>query len=1189
MKMFFQWRFRLGTASRCRRLSLTVSVFVLVMELVVQAGAPPGDENWDGRFPGPPGVNGVVRAAAVGPNGEIYVGGDFTMAINSSGNYFPANHVARWDGSGWSALGSGVDNTVTALAVTPQGELFVGGYFTSAGAASANHVAKWNGANWSALGNGVNNLVYSVTAVGDDIYVGGYFDKAGNTTARGVAKWNGTTWSALGGGISGSQFSLATVNAIAAGPRGEIYIAGMFQSAGGVGANNIAKWDGGSWSALGGGIGDPNNYVQINALAVGDTGELFVGGYFRSAGGVSANNLAKWDGRNWSALGDGVFATVLAVAVSGPNVYAGGYFSGVGNGGNISRIARWDGSQWTGLDTGVGGAGFAYVDVIAVDANANVYAGGNFTAAGPTEASFVARWNGDNWSALSGGINGVVYASAVSPLGALYVGGDFTAAGGVQANHIARWDGTNWSPLISGSYNGVDGPVDAIVVSGNRVFVGGEFTVAGGVPANHVAQWDGTNWTALATGVDDSVLALAADNGGNLYAGGRFANAGGSQANSIARWDGVSWSALGGGLQFTEGTGFVRSIAIRSGEIFAGGDFDSAGGSPAANVARWDGANWSALGSGLSGPVNALVYVNDQLYAGGSFLSAGGLTANQIARWNGTNWSTLGGGITSGYAYVLSLAAGTNGELFVGGYFDQANHLPANRIARWDGTNWAGLGAGLGGAYPYAYTLATQGATLFVGGSFDTAGGAGASRVARWDATQWQPLVPGQSTRPDNFVNGTINALVVVDGDVYVGGAFTRAGTVIATNIARWNGLTWSSVGGGLTGLNYSAVDAMAISGGDLYVGGSFSRAGNIAANNASRWNLASKTWTALGGGVNGTVNAIAVGLDGLVYVGGSFSSAGGVSAPNVACWNPTNTVWSALAGGVNTVNGFYPTVVNAILAHPNGDIYVGGSFNRAGGLVANGVARWSNLAWNPLGAGVTSPNYYPTAVEAIALGSDGTIYVGGQFTSAGGIRSTNVARWNTNDTWSALGSGLGVTYDSVSALAANGTNLFAGGSFHSSGNLPVANIARWNGMSWQTMGSGITGGVYPHVGALAAVGTDLYAAGEFTTAGGKLSYFFAHWNALGQTGYVPRLQLGHLSDGLTLAWPTAAEGFVLETADQLSTSATWTRVASPPDAAGDQNVITVRATNGSGFYRLNGQAASGRSTPGFRSLETSH
>src|SRR5204863_4915296 len=225
----------------------------------------------------------------------------------------------------------------------------------------------------------------------------------------------------------------------------------------------------------------------------------------------------------------------------------------------------------------------------------------------------------------------------------------------------------------------------------------------------------------------------------------------------------------------------------------------------------------------------------------------------------------------------------------------------------------------------------------------------GASRVARWDATEWQALVPGQGKRPDNFVNGTINALVAVGGDIYVGGAFTRAGTVNATNIARWNGLTWSSVGGGLTAPYSGVVNALAIAGGYLYVGGSFTRAGNMAANNVARWDLTSKSWTTLRGGVNGQVNAIAVGLDGQVYVGGYFSSAGSVSAPYVASWNPTNTVWSALGSGVNTVNGngYYSTSVNAIVAHPNGDIFVGGSFNRAGGLVANGVVRWSNHAWN--------------------------------------------------------------------------------------------------------------------------------------------------------------------------------------------------------------------------------------------------
>jgi len=103
-----------------------------------------------------------------------------------------------------------------------------------------------------------------------------------------------------------------------------------------------------------------------------------------------------------------------------------------------------------------------------------------------------------------------------------------------------------------------------------------------------------------------------------------------------------------------------------------------------------------------------------------------------------------------------------------------------------------------------------------------------------------------------------------------------------------------------------------------------------------------------------------------------------------------------------------FSTGVNAIAAHPSGDLYVGGSFNRAGGLVANGIAKWSNDAWNSLGAGVTGGSFYPTTVSALAIGSDGTVYVGGQFYLAGGIRSTNIARWTTNNTWSALGPGLG-------------------------------------------------------------------------------------------------------------------------------------------------------------------------------------
>ena len=192
----------------------------------------------------------------------------------------------------------------------------------------------------------------------------------------------------------------------------------------------------------------------------------------------------------------------------------------------------------------------------------------------------------------------------------------------------------------------------------------------------------------------------------------------------------------------------------------------------------------------------------------------------------------------------------------------------------------------------------------------------------------------------------------------------TSASGAAATNL-------WSALGDGLTGASYARVNALTVSDGYLYAGGSFSSAGKIAANNLARWNLTSKTWTPLGAGVLGQVNAIAVGPDGQIYVGGYFTRAGAVGAQYVARWNPSNTAWSGLGSGVNTVNAsYYPTTVNAIAAHPNGDLFVGGSFNRAGGLVANGLARWSNDAWSALGAGVTGGTQFSNSRPLVCASS---------------------------------------------------------------------------------------------------------------------------------------------------------------------------------------------------------------------------
>jgi hypothetical protein len=113
----------------------------------------------------------------------------------------------------------------------------------------------------------------------------------------------------------------------------DLYAGGHFTTAGGRSANNIAKWNGSSWTALSSGM----NWIVL-ALAVSGT-DLYAGGEFYTAGGRSANNTAKWDGSRWSALGSGMNPGVGALAVSDNNLYAGGYF--IFAGGKVSPyVAR---------------------------------------------------------------------------------------------------------------------------------------------------------------------------------------------------------------------------------------------------------------------------------------------------------------------------------------------------------------------------------------------------------------------------------------------------------------------------------------------------------------------------------------------------------------------------------------------------------------------------------------------------------------------------------------------------------------------------------------------------------------------------------------------------------------------------------------------------------------------------------
>ena len=472
------------------------------------------DSDWRVLNPGIPGANNGVRAVAYDrANNRLYVGGRFT-AIGT----VLANRIAQWDGSTWSALSSGLggdDAGVYALAVSGS-DLYAGGDFTSASGIPANHIARWDGSTWSALGGGLRAgigyvRVSALAVFGSDLYVGGNFRIAGDVAVNHIARWNGSTWSALGSGVNGLVSALAVSGS-------DLYAGGDFTSASGVPANHIACWNSSTWSPLSGGLNG-----RVRALAVSSS-DLYVGGDFTSAAGAPANRIAKWNGSIWETLGSGLGTGigdeyVSALAVSGRDLYASGYFTSAG-GVPANSIAKWNGSTWETLGSGLKGS----VAALAMSGS-DLYVGGGFTSAGGVPANRIAKWNGSNWSALGSGLDGD-YLTQVRTLAIsdnnLYVGGWFTTAGGNPAQNIARWDGSTWSALGSGMNNSVG----ALAVSGSDLYVGGDFTSAGGIPANRIAKWNGSNWSALGSGLDGGVGALAVS-GDRLYVGGSFLNAGG--------------------------------------------------------------------------------------------------------------------------------------------------------------------------------------------------------------------------------------------------------------------------------------------------------------------------------------------------------------------------------------------------------------------------------------------------------------------------------------------------------------------------------------------------------------------------------------------------------------------------------------------------------------------------------------
>jgi hypothetical protein len=306
----------------------------------------------------------------------------------------------------------------------------------------------------------------------------------------------------------------------------------------------------------------------------------------------------------------------------------------------------------------------------------------------------------------------------------------------------------------------------------------------------------------------------------------------------------------------------------------------------------------------------------------------------------------------------------------------------------------------------------------------------------------------------------------------------------------------WTHMGGSPNGVVSWAVEGLD---GYIYCGGVFTMAGTVPANRIARNNPNGpqggvvSPWERMGGatGANGTVWNIVIGFDGRVYACGEFTSMDGIANTRfIAVWNPATNLWSSLGTGL--AGG---TVARAMAVGLDGSIYVTGDFTSAGGVAnTDHIAVWNPNTnnWNALGTGFTGG-----LGEALVTMLDGTIILGGSlFNSVSGVPNTaRIARWNpATSSWSSIASSV---TGSIRALATTPDGLlYAGGDFSAIGGITTSYVAKFNGTSWSSLGSGLGPSGKQVTSMQADRLGNLIVNGNFLTAGGlTLIDSVAVWN----------------------------------------------------------------------------------------------
>ncbi|TVP50051.1 MAG: hypothetical protein EA341_08285, partial [Mongoliibacter sp.] len=571
--------------------------------------------------------------------------------------------------------------------------------------------------------------------------------------------------------------STSIVNSIAV-LENEVYVGGTFTSAGGITRNRIVKLN--KTTAAVDLDWNPDINGTVNTITISGS-DIYVGGSFTTVGGITRNSLVKLNNTSgavdisWNPNSNGV---VQKIAISGDDIYVGGTFTSVG-GQTRNRLAKLNNS------TGEADASWdpnadAAVQTLAIADN-GIYVGGSFTSLGGESFLRLAKLNNTtgevdpSWNpGADASVNSIEIAGSD-----IYVGGAFTTIAGQSRNRLVKLNNItgivdpNWDPKA-------DNTVNSIAISGIDVFFGGNFTVLKDITRNRV-----TRISKITNEIDpdwdpnvDNYVNTIAISGGDIYLGGRFTSVGGQSRNRLAKVNNTTgaldpdWNPNAGNT--------INTITISGSDIYVGGAFTTVGGQIRNRVAKLNNtsgdadSNWNPNANNI---VQAIAISGDAIYLGGNFTTMGGQTRNRLAKISKTtgetdsDWNPNAG--STGGNSVSSIAI-SGDDIYVGGEFIVVGGQSRLRIAKLNNTTGVADAIWNPKASNTVSSIAISGSDIYVGGGFTTIGAASREKFAKLNNTDGaaDPMWIADASSPPPST-GSVSTVGVSGNYIYAGGSFS--------------------------------------------------------------------------------------------------------------------------------------------------------------------------------------------------------------------------------------------------------------------------------------------------------------------------------------------------------------------------------------------------------------------------------